>query len=39
MSLNQKLIMERGRKCEQCGITHWFNLPINLEVHHIDFNH
>lgn len=39
MSLNQKLIIERGRKCEQCGITHWFDLPINLEVHHIDFNH
>ena len=39
MSLNQKLIMKRGRKCEQCGITHWFGLPINLEVHHIDFNH
>ena len=39
MSLNQKLIEARGRKCEQCGITHWLNQPIKLEVHHIDFNH
>lgn len=39
MSLNQKLIEIRGRKCEQCGITHWLNQPIKLEVHHIDFNH
>ena len=35
MSLNQKLIEARGRKCEQCGITHWLNQPIKLEVHHI----
>lgn len=39
MSLNQKLIIARGRKCEQCGITQWLGQPINLEVHHIDFNH
>lgn len=39
MTLNQKLIAKRGRRCEQCGITHWLDQPINLEVHHIDFNH
>ena len=30
------LISLRGRKCENCGITKWFNQPINLEVHHVD---
>lgn len=39
MSLNQELIAARGRKCEKCGLTHWLEQPINLEVHHIDFNH
>lgn len=39
MSLNHELIALRGRKCEQCGITQWLGKPINLEVHHIDFNH
>lgn len=32
------LINLRGQKCEQCGITQWFDKPINLEIHHIDGN-
>ena len=30
------LINLRGQRCENCGTTHWFDNPINLEVHHID---
>lgn len=30
------LIKLRGQKCENCGLTTWFEKPINLEVHHID---
>lgn len=33
------IINLRGRQCEQCGMTEWFNRPINLEIHHIDGNH
>lgn len=29
----------RGRKCEKCGLTEWFDKPINLEIHHIDGDH
>ena len=25
-------------KCEQCGISEWNNLPISLQLHHIDGN-
>ena len=30
------IIALRGHKCESCGLTHWMNNPIPLEVHHID---
>jgi hypothetical protein len=32
------LILERGQKCEHCGLDSWCNKPITLEVHHIDGN-
>lgn len=34
----QKLIKERGEKCECCGLTEWLGQPIKLQVHHIDGN-
>lgn len=30
------LIFLRGRCCEQCGETKWLDVPIPLEVHHVD---
>ena len=32
------IIALRGHKCEVCGLTEWRNIPIPLEVHHIDGN-
>ncbi len=32
------LIKLRGHQCEKCKLTEWLNMPINLEVHHIDGN-
>lgn len=29
----------RGRKCENCGLESWLDVPIPLEIHHIDGNH
>lgn len=33
------LILLRGRKCEQCGLTEWQGKEIPLEMHHIDGDH
>jgi len=30
------LIEERGRKCEKCKLEKWLNLPITLELDHIN---
>ena len=30
------LIKLRGRKCESCGLETWLNMPITLEVHHLN---
>lgn len=38
LTLKDRLITERGRKCEKCGLSHWLNLPIALELHHKDAN-
>lgn len=35
-TLAKPLIDLRGHRCENCGLTEWLGLPINLEVHHID---
>lgn len=35
-STRDPLIALRGQKCENCGLTEWLGLPINLEVHHIN---
>ena len=32
------LIKLKGRKCESCGLEKWLDMPINLEIHHIDGN-
>lgn len=34
--LRPHLIRERGNQCECCKLTHWLELPIKIEVHHID---
>ena len=34
----QKLIRQRGCRCENCGLTEWMGKPIKLEVHHLDGN-
>ena len=34
--IRKVLIQLRGMKCEKCGVTVWFDQPINLEIHHID---
>ena len=30
------LIQERGHKCEICNNTHWMEILISLELHHVD---
>lgn len=35
-SLKIKLIGTRGHRCERCQRTKWFDVPIPLEIHHID---
>lgn len=38
--LNLRLLQEniKERRCEVCGLTHWNNLPIPIELHHKDGN-
>lgn len=38
ISIKGKLIRERGHQCEKCKNTTWFELPIALELEHIDGN-
>lgn len=40
-SLKKRLISEgvKEAKCEQCGITQWYNHKAPLELHHINSNH
>jgi len=33
-----RLIVERGNKCEECGIEEWRGKEIVVEVHHVDGN-
>ena len=35
-NLKPHLINERGHVCERCQLSTWQNLPITLEIHHID---
>lgn len=32
------LLIERGHKCESCGLETWLEKPIKLELHHVDGN-
>ena len=35
-TLRNKLLALRGAHCECCGLDSWNNLPITLQVHHVD---
>lgn len=35
-TIKKRLIKERGHQCERCLRTEWFDIPITLEVDHID---
>lgn len=35
-SIKKRLILERGHKCECCGLEHWLELPITIELEHIN---
>jgi hypothetical protein len=37
-SIKPHLILERGNKCESCGLDKWIDKLIPLEIHHIDGN-
>ena len=37
--MKQAIIYLRGHRCELCLNTEWQNLPIPLEVHHLDGEH
>lgn len=37
-TIKKRLIKERGHQCEKCKNTTWFDIPITLEVEHIDGN-
>lgn len=32
------MIKKRGYRCEKCGLSEWFGVPIILELHHEDGN-
>lgn len=35
-SCKKHLIKELGHKCEKCLISVWYDIPIPLEIHHVD---
>lgn len=37
-SAKKYLINVRGHRCERCQLTEWFDIPISLELEHIDGN-
>jgi hypothetical protein len=37
-SMRLYLISIRGNKCEECGIIDWNNLPLTMQVDHINGN-
>lgn len=38
-NMKDALVALKGHKCEKCGLTHWFEQLIPLEVHHNDGDH
>lgn len=36
--IKKRLIQRRGHRCEGCGLSQWLNLPITLELEHVDGN-
>lgn len=37
-TIKKRLLEQRGHRCESCNNTEWLNLPITLELEHIDGN-
>lgn len=37
-ALKKCLLKQRGHQCESCKLTEWLNLPITIELDHIDGN-
>lgn len=37
-SIRKRVILEQNNCCNRCGICEWLNLPITLELEHIDGN-
>lgn len=37
-AIKLKLIRDRGHQCEKCKLTEWFEIPITLELEHVDGN-
>lgn len=35
-SIKKRIVEERGRKCEKCGLTEWMGERLDIEIHHID---
>lgn len=38
ISIKKKLIRERGHQCQNCKNKTWFEVPITLELEHVDGN-
>ena len=37
-SIKRHLMVERGHRCEGCGLSEWKNHKITIELHHVDGN-
>lgn len=37
-AIRKYLLIDRGERCECCGLSDWMNTPIPLEIHHVDGN-
>lgn len=35
-AIRTRLLRERGHQCEECGLSHWMNNPIPIEMDHIN---
>jgi 5-methylcytosine-specific restriction endonuclease McrA len=37
--LRKRIILEQNNKCNKCGLSKWLDVPLPLELEHIDGNH
>lgn len=37
-AIKKRLIEERGHKCEKCNLSEWMELPVTLEMDHVNGN-